>query len=225
MGILDSIRDLLSGRKEKPSGGEAQPSAGGLSPRPAEEAWESVEDVVRPAVGEGDLLGVVGAALGGLEKLIGKIPGYKGYKDKEMRREADSLLRTQVALAFEDQRRRLSELQVRLVSQAQLEHIDQLERAAMKFQLLIDRIKTASYGYAGLFDAVKVKEEQLDALYDFDNKMLDYADEVADDIDRVTTAIGAREGLEAAVADLIETIEDANRTFGHREEVILKAAE
>jgi hypothetical protein len=223
MGLLDSIRDLLSGKKERPSGGEPQPAA--PSPRPAQESWESVEEVVRPAVGEGDLLGVVGAALGGLEKLIKKIPGYKGYKDKEMRREADKLLRTQVALAFEDQRRRLSELQVRLVSQAQLEHVDDLERAIMKFQLLIDRIKTASYGYAGLFDAVKVKEEQLDALYDFDNRMLDYADEAAADIDRVTTAIGAREGLEAAIADLVETIEDANRTFGHREEVILKAAE
>lgn len=93
----------------------------------------------------------------------------------------------------------------------------------MKLQLLTDRVKTASYGYAGLFDAVKVKEEQLEALYDFDNRMLDYVDEVAGEIDKMSSTISSREGIGEAIGDLVASTEEANLTFGHREEVILKS--
>lgn len=170
-----------------------------------------------------DLRETVESALGGLEKLVKNIPGYKGYKDKELRREADKLLRTEVAGKLDDQRKRLSDLQVQLVSQAQIEFLDDMERAVMKLQLLIDRMKTASYGYAGLFDAVKVKEEQLDALYEFDSQMLDYVGEVAGDVDQVASAITAKEGVGVAIAELVLTVEQANLSFGHRHEAILQA--
>lgn len=170
-----------------------------------------------------DLRETIDAAQGGLESLIGKIPGYKGYKDKELRREADKLLRLELASKFDDQRKRLSELQMQLISQAQIEFVDDLDRAVTKLQLLIDRIKTASYGYAGLFDAVKVKEEQLDALYEFDNQMMDFVDETAVGVDQVASAIAAKEGILAAITDLVEVTNEANLAYGHREEAILRA--
>jgi predicted nucleic acid-binding Zn-ribbon protein len=170
-----------------------------------------------------DLRETVDAARGGLERLVGKIPGYKGYKDKEMRREADKLLRMQVASKLDDQRQRLSALQTQLLSQAQIEYVDDLERAVMKLQLLIDRMRTASYGYAGLWDAVKVKEDQLDALYEYDNKMLDSVTEIAADVDKITSAISSEEGQREAIADLTTTLDEANQTFGHRHEAILQA--
>jgi uncharacterized protein YukE len=171
---------------------------------------------------EGNLLYRIEAAAGSVEALVSKIPGYKGYKEKELRREADKLLRMQVARQLEDQRRQLAELQAGLVRQAQIEYVDDLERAAMKLQRLIDRIQTASYGYAGLFDAVKVKEQQLDGLYQFDRDMLGYADEIAAEVDHVGSAIEAGEGVSQAISDLADAVEQANRTFGHREEVILQ---
>ena len=170
-----------------------------------------------------DLRDTVEGALGGLEGLVAKIPGYKGYKDKELRREADKLLRMEVASRFDDQRKRLNELQMQLISQAQIEFVDDLDRAVTKIQLLIDRIKTASYGYAGLFDAVKVKEEQLDALYQFDSQMLDSVGSVAADIDRLTSAIVAGEGIGDAIRALVGTVDEANQAFGHREEAVLQA--
>ena len=171
-----------------------------------------------------DLRETVGAALGGFENLVKKIPGYKGYKDKELRREADKLLRMEVADRFDEQRKRLAELQNQLISQAQIEFLDDLERAVMKLQLLVDRIRTASYGYAGLFDAIKVKEEQLDALYEFDTEMLSYVDQVATEVDQVSSAITAKEGIGDAITDLVRSVEQANLTFGHREEALLQAS-
>ncbi len=171
----------------------------------------------------GDLRETVQASLGGLESLVGKIPGYQGYKQKELRREADKLLRMQVAAKLGDQRKRISGLQNKLVSQAQIEFLDDMERAVLKLQILIDRISTASYGYAGLFDAIKVKEEQLDALYEYDSEMLAHVDEVAADVDEVGSAVAAREGIAEAIEDLVETIDQANTTFDHRHEAILHA--
>lgn len=164
-------------------------------------------------------------SLSGFEKFVKKIPGYKGYKEKELRRESDKLLRMQVAAAFDEQRQKLQELQVQLINEAQIEFLDDLERAVMKLQILVDRIRTASYGYAGLFDAVKVKEKELDALYEFDNQMLDLVDEIATQVDKVTSALGSKEGVGVAIAELVLLVEQAGQTFGRRRDVILQSAD
>jgi hypothetical protein len=210
MDLKDTIRSFFGGDEDEP---EATPI----------EEYASVEETAEATEERGDLLNTVEAGLGGLEGLAAKIPGYKGYKQKELRREADKLLRTVMAGKLDDQRQRLSNLQNDLVSQAQIEFLDDTERAVMKLQLLIDRINTASYGYAGLFDAVKVKEEQLDALYNFDNQMLEFVDDIAADVDQVESAIVAKEGVGEAIRTLVDTVEEANRTYGHREEAILQA--
>jgi hypothetical protein len=207
MSLQDTIRSIFGGNDNA----QESPAAADIG----ESAQQFGE--------EGGLRGTVAAALGGFEQLAKRVPGYHGYKEKEMRREADKLLRTEVARKLDDERKGLSELQVQLVGQGLIEHVDDLERAVMKLQLLIDRVKTASYGYAGLFDAVKVKEEQLDALYEFDNQMLDVADGIASHADRVSSAIAAKEGVGAAVSDLVQEVEEANTVFGHREEAILQA--
>lgn len=171
-----------------------------------------------------DLREKVTEALGGLEQLVAKIPGYKGYKKKEMRREADKLLREHLARQFEEQRRRIADLQKQLISSKQVTLLDDLEGGVMKLQILIDRLKTASYGYAGFFDAVKVKEKQLDALYDFDNALVDEVPKVADAINKASEAIVAKEGAVEAIADLVNTIQGVNDTFSKRQDVILQAS-
>jgi len=167
-----------------------------------------------------DLRETVQGDLGGFEKLMAKLPGYKGYKQKEMRREADKLLRMEVAAKIDEQRKRVADVQMQLITGGQIEWLDDLERAVMKMQGLIDRIRTASYGYAGLFDAVKVKEDELDALYDFDNRMLDSVAEVAAAVDKATSAVTSQEGVGVAIAALILEAEQAALTFAHRNEAI-----
>jgi len=47
---------------------------------------------------------------GRIESFVGKFPGYKGYKEKEMRRAADKLLRETLARRVEEQWRRLPDI-------------------------------------------------------------------------------------------------------------------
>ncbi len=171
-----------------------------------------------------DLREKVTEALGGLEQLVAKVPGYKGYKEKEMRREADKLLREQLARQFEEQRRRIPDLQKQLISSGQIGFLDDLESGNIKLQTLIDRLKTASYGYAGFFDAIKVKEEQLDGLYEFDIALMDEVPNVAAGINQVSEALAAKEGVAETIADLVSTIQGVNDTFSKRQDVILQAS-
>ena len=70
------------------------------------------------------------------------------------------------------------------------EYVDDVEQSAVKLRTFIDRVKTAPRGYAGLFDAVQVKEEQLDQLYNFDYQLLSEADNLAAAIDQCRVALG-----------------------------------
>jgi hypothetical protein len=171
-----------------------------------------------------DIKGTIQAGQSGFEKLVSSIPGYGGYKQKDQRRDADKLLRTYVAARFEEQRRRLSNLQLQLVSSGQIDLMDDLDQAIRKVQLLTDRIRTATYGYAGFFDAVKVQEPQLDALYAFDNALLDEVGKIAATVQALGAALTTKEGVVQAIAACISAAQDANYTFSHREEVILQAA-
>ena len=170
-----------------------------------------------------DITAKVKGALGGLERLAASIPGYKGYKEKEMRREADKLLRMHLARQLEEQWRRLPDLQKQLIGAGQLELVDDLEGAVMGLQTIVDRLKTASYGYAGFFDAVKVKEEQLDALYRFDEALLNEVPKVAEGIDRVAAAIAAQKGMAEAIAELAATVRKIGETLHRRQDVMLQA--
>lgn len=157
-----------------------------------------------------------------LEQLISRVPGFAGYKQKEQRREADKLLRLYVARQYEEQLTRLSNVQYAMVSQGRLKAMSTLERGVTKLQLLIDRIKTASYGYAGLFDAIKVDEAALDRLYDFDQAMLEGVDKIAADLDRLDEAAQAEAATLTEAGQLIVDLEALNNTFSRRQDVILE---
>ena len=157
-----------------------------------------------------------------VEHLIKGLPGINGYVDKELRRDADKRLRMMIADALEAQKQRLFDIQKRLLSGGGLRWLDDVVAAVQKLQILIDRIKTASYGYAGFFDPVRVKEEQLNALHRFDVAMATEIGKVEGEIDALEAAIdGGEQDLASIIRHLTGTIADLNRLFGRRHEAIL----
>ncbi|MCS7260885.1 MAG: hypothetical protein NZ765_08910 [Anaerolineae bacterium] len=165
----------------------------------------------------------VRGALSGLERLAAKIPGYHGYKEKETRREADRLLRQHLVAQLDEGRRRLIELQRRMLDSGGLRILDDLDRALIKVQKLGDMIRTASYGYAGLFDAIKLKEEQLDALYQFDSQMLEKVEAIQQAVSALAAAQESNADLRPAVEQVLTAAEEANVRWREREEAIVQA--
>lgn len=170
----------------------------------------------------GDLTEKVQGSQSKFEKLVSRVPGYSGYKQKEQRREADKLLRLHVARQYEEQLSRLNTIAYDLTSKGRIAAIMPVERATTKLQTLIDRIKTASYGYSGLFDAVKVDEAALDKLYDFDSAMLDGVGQVKTLLDTLADAVASGAAGTAEAQALVMALETLNSTFSHRQDVILE---
>lgn len=154
-----------------------------------------------------------------ISKIIGKIPGFKGYIKRSNRRKSDKLLREKVAAEFETIYQRVSSLQRDLISQGEIFFVDDLEAAALKLRQYIDRVRTASYGYAGIFDAIKINEEELEQVYQYDYALLELSDEVNSAVDNVETSIGT-EGLKAAIRHLTSVSQQCVDAFNKRSEVM-----
>jgi len=167
-----------------------------------------------------DLLGKISSTRGGLEKLVASIPGYKGYKEKEMRREADRLLRETLARKYEEQWTRLNGVQKRLLASGGIEYLDDVESAANKLRGFIDKLKTAAMGYSGFFDAVKVKEDALDKLYEFDNALNDGLLQISGTIDAIDAAVAAKQGIPEAISRFDDQCRFLVTTFKQRKEVL-----
>ena len=168
-----------------------------------------------------DILGSITNARSLLEKIASKIPGFGGYMEKETRRSADKLLRDTIVNRYGDQLSRVSALQAQLVQSGGIEFVDDLQGAATRLQRFIDTVKTAAYGYAGFFDPVKIKENELAKLYAFDNALLDNATKVTGLVDAVEAAVNGGEGLPAAIKALTDAVAECNTAFERRKEVLL----
>ncbi len=170
-----------------------------------------------------DPLGSIEDMRNAVERLAARIPGFAGYKARETRREADKLLRTTIAQRIMEQVQRLSEVQRALLRSGGLRWLDDVEAAVVRLQTLADQIRTASYGYAGVFDALKIDEPQLARLYAYDQQLLAAVDGFAAAIDRLQAAVG-RDDFGPALADLMRLAREALIAFQRREETLLSAA-
>ena len=117
---------------------------------------------------------------------------------------------------------RVSGLQRQFISQGEIAYVDDLEATAIKLRTFADRVRTATRGYSGLFDAVKINEAELAKLYEYDAAMLEQADEVERAIDNVEASLGT-DGLPAALRHLEATARQSIETFDRREMVVMGA--
>ena len=167
-----------------------------------------------------DILGRVTGEHDFFKNVLEKIPGFKGYVEREDRRAADKLLRETIADQFESLWGRISALQREAISNGELDIVDDLEAASLKLRQFIDRLRTASYGYAGFFDAIKVNTEELDQIYQYDSALIGMAQEVSNAIDNVESSFGT-DGVPASIRHLVTLSQKCVDAFDQRKNVIV----
>jgi hypothetical protein len=95
-----------------------------------------------------------------------------------------------------------------------------MERAALQLRTFIDKITTAPRGYSGLFDAVKINEAELEAIYQYDAAFFDLADQVGRALDNVEASLGDEAALPAAIRNVTSLARTAVETYNRRMEVV-----
>ena len=108
-----------------------------------------------------------------IEKIAMLVPGYRGYKLKELRREADKLVRNYMYQQLTSSRDDLKTILQRLVDSKLTDMWTDVDRLVTDLDMVSSEINHAAYGYAGFFDAVKVNEKRLDSMLDFDSKLVE----------------------------------------------------
>lgn len=159
-----------------------------------------------------------------LHKIAGIVPGFNGYMDRERRRDADKLLRVYLARQYSDGRARLTRVQQTMVRGKNLDHIAEVDRVAGVLQRFIDRLTTATYGYTGLFDPVKVEGQDLDMLYTFDMALTAGVDQVSSAVSALESAVAQPSTDANAVPDALDKlsslVDDLNNRLNQRQDFI-----
>jgi hypothetical protein len=152
--------------------------------------------------------------------VLNAIPGYRGYRSKEDRRDADRRIRERVAASLEQLADRVESVARSLADQRQITAIAPVDEFTRSIRHLINRVSTATYGYGGLFSDRDVDEHALDQLKIFDESLLECVATIETNVEALEQAHKSGSGLAEAASNGTESVRQLSRRFDTRAEVI-----
>jgi hypothetical protein len=158
-----------------------------------------------------------------LERLGEKIPGYRGFQDRELRRDVDRSLREHLASELGRLKAALRDRSRAFTDAGKIGVLNGFDRLDRQIDGLSQAIRFSDYGASGLFDAVKIGDAELARLYEFD---LSVVDDVAQLESEIAT-LPAPDGEDSAPA--LERLQQAVRALDgkwrQREQVLSGAVQ
>lgn len=167
-----------------------------------------------------DLYDQIVSQRGSFERLLSRMPGFRGYLDKAARRTADRMIRDHIAGQLQQRINRLAEIERKMLDGGGLGFMSKTQSAKTKLQTYHDRVKAAVPGYSGFMEAVKIDAEAMERLYAFDEALIRYADRLAEALDALAQAVDKNDGVAEAISNLDSLTVEANEAFTLREDVL-----
>lgn len=159
--------------------------------------------------------------MGLLERIVSYLPGYRGYKEKELRRETDRLVRMEAVnrlrAAKEALRRKLTN--PALLQRISGEDMWVLESLMSRLDRVIQRLDRAVAGYAGMFDSVRVKEDKLDSALQLDLELIEKADSLKADTEALVKMSPGGEEWRQGMNNLMLRVEEIDALIDRRVEI------
>jgi len=157
------------------------------------------------------------------ERIAAALPGFRGYKEKELRRESDKLIRNNLTLKLSKGKDNVRSIAQKISDKRYLDVLPDIDRLTAKMDRITEKVNHASYGYSGFYDIVKIKEDNLDKMINFDNQLLDEVNALTTSIEELKLQLlsnnfsNLKDKIQA-ITGKFELLED---TFDKREEVII----
>ena len=155
-----------------------------------------------------------------LQRLADKIPGFSGYHAKERRRDIDKLHRDALADRIRAVKPAVAGVVRDLTDGGRLLEVGALDRVSKKLNTIENKVRFASYGYSGFFDAVQIKEEQLDRIYQFDLKLVEDVEVIERQAEALKGAFQTSTDLKLGAGNLEAAIDAFNAEFDTRQQAI-----
>ncbi len=152
-----------------------------------------------------------------VETILRYIPGFRGYLEKEYRRDSDELAREWLADRLQRSKRAIDDLTRPLADAGEIDALPQVDRLRARLDKLLARIRGAMQGYSGFFDLVRVREHLLDRIYQHDVQLMRQVDALGNTIEQLPNQHG---GIAAALPDLLGQIEALEAEWDVREDML-----
>lgn len=141
-----------------------------------------------------------------LERLADKVPGFRGYQNRELRRDVDRLQREHLAKELGGLKTLVRVKAREYTDEGQIGMLHLFERLDRGLDGFSQAVRFADYGASGLFDVIKIGDAELEKLYEFDLALLDDLEALFGDLEAIPSpGIGdLRPSLDRAMAHVAE---------------------
>jgi hypothetical protein len=158
-----------------------------------------------------------------LEHIAMFVPGYRGYRERNIRRDMDQLIRKHVFSVMKLGIKDLEWAYREAVNFGPSARVEEINRITMKTDKISQQVYHAKYGYSAIWQTVKVKENELSELIRFDASLIDQANKVK--VATGTIRESARKHGFEAMFDLVDQydidLDEVVLLLSRRDEVIL----
>ena len=155
-----------------------------------------------------------------LQKLGSLIPGFRGYQARGEWREVDQIQREHCSTKLSACKNPIKQALDDVIMSGDLDNLMPYEKLMNRLDTVASRVRNADRGWSGMFDTIKVGDEQLRKVYEFDLSLVEGVGEVEAKIASLRGQPKDKALLTVREAtDLLNQVEDY---FSRREDVLRK---
>ncbi len=152
-----------------------------------------------------------------LETILRYIPGFRGYLEKEYRRDSDQLVRQWLADRLQRSKRAVDQVARSLADAGRIDPLPLVDRLRGRLDRMIGRFRGAMRGYSGIFDLVRVREGLLDQVYEHDIALIEQVDAVGLAVEQLPADEGE---LPPAIQAIFSQLDELEHKWDAREDIL-----
>jgi len=157
------------------------------------------------------------------ERIAMYIPFYRGYRARNLRRDVDREVRLAVSKMIKATKVELENVHREVVETGDMVTARKVERIRNKVDTYNTKVEKAAAGYSGIWASVKKEEQELDAVVEFDAKLLETSDDLRKDAERIRNSVG--DDIAVQVKELERKVDALIEVYEGRELVLKGLAE
>ena len=152
------------------------------------------------------------------ERICMYVPFYRGYKQKNLRRDEDRAIRGVVAKVLEACKNDLAN-----AARATLGDVDamrDMERVRSKVDRYCTDVKKAVAGYSGVHASVKILESELDKVIEWDANLIDDAELLKEQTEALLANIDNGQPFKGNMRTIEQAVDNLINTYRERDNIM-----
>ncbi len=153
-----------------------------------------------------------------IERICMYVPFYRGYKQKELRRDEDRAIREVVAKVLEACKNDLANAARATIGD--LDAMRDMERIRSKVDRYCSDVKKSVNGYSGVHASVKILESELDRVIAWDAQLIDDVELLKKQSENILANIDNNMPIKAEMRTLEQTVDELINTYRERDNIM-----